>query len=490
MLTAAAERALNGAAFESALRLVDDALALMDETDDERMAALLELRGTALRALGRLDDCVPVLQQAVARYLRAENRGAAVLLSWQMGVSQMWLGNFEGAFVTFDAGLRAVGDEPIPERLLVAGGLGALVGFAGMYDPAMSAVRDAQAVSGDVTDELCLGVMAWSISTIAWSLQRLEDGIVSGREAMGHLRNTTNAWALSDAAAWLSFPLLWSGRREEALAVAAEGAEIAAKVGNIGTRSLCERTVAWANYLLDADADANTRAAEADLPILGLINSPWVALTNAWLSSAYQTQGRFAEAVEQADEAIRVMPASGWTGMGEAAKLLALALSGDRTGCLALIDDPQFAVPNGLDPHPAGAVFRFETLLMSVAILGLEDHARRLYPAAVQLAERSRYLWFDLTIAERLAGMVALTAGLFDEAEQHLNEATRIAAEDPNPLDAPHVDYWFAKMLLCRGRAEDRDEAIRRATFARDEFARRNVPPYLAMSEALVQELA
>ncbi len=100
------------------------------------------------------------------------------------------------------------------------------------------------------------------------------------------------------------------------------------------------------------------------------------------------------------------------------------------------------------------------------------------------------YLGFDMMISERIAGMTAATAGLFGEAERHLTEATRIAADAPNFLDAPHVNYWFAKMLVDRGRPGDRDEAITRAALARDEFARRSCPPYVAMAEALLADLA
>ncbi|MEY2397070.1 MAG: hypothetical protein QOJ00_244, partial [Actinomycetota bacterium] len=489
MLTVAAERAISGAAFESALRLLDDALALVDDTDDESKGGLLELRGTAQRALGRLGPSLETWQLAVDLYLRAGNLSSAALLTWQMGVSHIWLGRFEDAYVVMHAGLEAVGEEPIAERLLLAAGLAAVLGFGGFYAEATAMIADARAVSADVTDERCLGVVAWTMSMNGWNFGRLEECIAAGSEALKHFRNTNDPWHLADAMAWVGFSYLWSGRRDEARALAAEGAELGARVGNIGSHSLCARTVAWADYIMDADTDAYLAAAEADLPALESIDSPWVALTHGWLSAAHLARGDTDRAEIAADETMRLMPSSAWSGFGEAAKMVVCASRGDTDAVTALIDDPAFVTPPAADVPPAGQLFRLTGVLRSVAVLGLKDRARGLYPAAVELAQHYRYTWFDFVIAERLAGMVALTAGLLDDAERHLAAAARIAAQDPNPLDAPHVEYWTARLLVARGGADNRGEAVRRAVAARDEFSTRNAPLDLAMADALLREL-
>jgi tetratricopeptide (TPR) repeat protein len=487
MLTAAAERAIEGAAFESALRLLDDALALIDDDEDERTGALLELKGKAQRALGRLEDSLSTWQQAIERYLRDDNTAAAGMLSWQVGVSQMWLGRFEDAFVVMNSGLQALGDVSIPERLLLASGIGSILGFGGLYDAAITTFDEASEACRDVTDPRARGVMTWTRSLVAWNFGRIQDGINEGREAIALLRKTNDAWTLADAIAWTCFSLLYAGLREEARELAAEGAELAAKVGHIGTESLCARTVAWCDYVIDADPAANLAAAEADLPMLQKIGSPWVALTHAWLSAAYQTLGRNDEALAQADETARVLPPSAWTGVGEAAKILALAHAGQREASLALIDEVGYQASDSA--QTGGQLFCLQATLAAIAILDSREHAERFYPDAVRLMDISRYAWFDLKITARLAGMVALTAGLLDEAEQHLAVAAQVVRDDPNVVDAPHVDYWMAKLLNRRARSEDRPEAIRLATAARDEFVRRETPPYVVMADALLAEL-
>jgi len=55
-----ADRALEAAAFEEALRAVDDALSLVDESDARRRAKLLERKGWTVRALGDFEQCIEI----------------------------------------------------------------------------------------------------------------------------------------------------------------------------------------------------------------------------------------------------------------------------------------------------------------------------------------------------------------------------------------------------------------------------------------------
>ncbi len=158
----------------------------------------------ALRALGRLEDCLTAWHGAIERHSEAGNLGAASLVSWQMGISQLWLGRFPDAFVTYEAAVRAVGDEAIPERLLVAGGFGALLGFAGLYDSARTAIDEAFAVAGDAADDRSRGAARWGESVVTWSFGLVDEATVAGRTAVAHLRETTDAW---------TSPTRWRGRR-------------------------------------------------------------------------------------------------------------------------------------------------------------------------------------------------------------------------------------------------------------------------------------
>jgi tetratricopeptide (TPR) repeat protein len=215
------------------------------------------------------------------------------------------------------------------------------------------------------------------------------------------------------------------------------------------------------------------------------VNSPWISLSHAWLAAIYVLRGRFDEAMEHAETSIAVLPPSAWTGLGHAAKAMVLAAAGRREECLELMRGPEFASPAEAGVTSAGQHFAFHAKLYAAGMLGDRALAEEIYadhPRTLQY----RLSGFDLKITERLFGMVALTAGRIDDAERHLRIAQQIATELPNRMDAPHVEYWLARLCEAKGEvAEARDHA----TAARDEFARVGAPPFVTQAEELLARL-
>lgn len=488
-LVTAAEQAMNGAAFESTLRLTEDATTLIAADDHARLGALHELRGRAFRALGSLAECLAAWNQSAAEHIEAGDVGAAGRVLWQMGISQIWLGQMEEAFVTYERAQRVLGDAPVPERLLVSGGLSALLSFGGLYDLAVSTAEEALVVAGDAATDRGLGSLHWARSVAAWNFGQMGIAMDRGLVGIEYLRRSTDAWTLADALTWTSFPFIWSGQPAKGRELAAEGEDLAAKIGHVGTQALAMRMVALASSAMEPDLDRFEQVAADELVMLESVNSPWVALTHAWIAAGHVLRGRLDQALHHADESIRLMPPSSWTGLGEGCKMTVFAALGDHDRFVEMLDDPAFTLPEADGPNPAGVQFRFHGALVAVAALGNAQRAAQLLPLARSAPAAYPTSGFDLMITERLVGALALVAGELDEAEQRLKEADRVAREAPNRMDQPNVDYWMAQLLLARGRPDERDEAIRRATAARDEFARRQSPPFLSRAEALLAEL-
>jgi hypothetical protein len=117
-------------------------------------------------------------------------------------------------------------------------------------------------------------------------------------------------------------------------------------------------------------------------------------------------------------------------------------------------------------------------------VAGLDDDAAALYPVvAEQLARLPVANVFDMTLAERVAGMTATAAREWDGAEQHFERALRQAEELPIRLEIPQVRHWYAAMLLDRGRPDDRPRAQSMLAEARDDYRRLGMPLLEAMAE-------
>jgi class 3 adenylate cyclase/tetratricopeptide (TPR) repeat protein len=484
-LTTAAERAMASAAFETVLRLTDDTMALLDEHDHARLGVMLELRGLACRALGRLGESIEAWNRAVDHFLADDERNDAGRVLWTMGVDQLWLGQFNEAFATYDRGMQIVGDVKTPERLMVNAGYAGLLAFVD-YAQSVATVDAGIAAVGDAADDRSLGVALWSRSIAQWNWLRFPEAEADSKAAVDLLRRTSDAWSLADALCWVSWPLIWSGRVEEGLAYAREGEELAARVGHIGTQALSMRGRALAECALNLDLAALETAAEVENEMLVGVNSPWVALSHSLLAAVYTWRGRFDDAVAQAERCREVLPASCWTGLGEAALIQVLAFKGDYDACRAMLRTGDFDPPPEHEPSGAGAHFKMHAAVSAIAFSGDVEYAERFYDRAKYTTQRYRYMGMELLITERLIGMLAFTAGRYDEAERHFAAAANFATNDPNRLDAPHVAYWQARLFEAQGKAGD---AIAQATAARDEFARIGAPPFAAMAQELLSRL-
>jgi hypothetical protein len=190
---------------------------------------------------------------------------------------------------------------------------------------------------------------------------------------------------------------------------------------------------------------------------------------------ALQLRGDFDAALQHADEAIRLEPPGAWAGFGWSAKLTTHARAGQVEEARAMLAEPLPPLPGPDDPTPVGVMGRLAAVGLAAGLLGLESEAKEIYPLLAERVHRARVTLFESIILERIVGMLASTLGMWDEAEGHFAEARRVVDTFPNWFDEPNVDFWHGKMLLDRGRPEDREVAIKEIERARAEFERRGM---------------
>jgi len=477
-LELAAERALGAAAFEEALRAFDDALTLLDSSDRVRWAKLAERRASAVRALGRFDECVTTLNEVIDVYAEADLVDEAAALCAEVGYLKVWLNDFAEAFATYTRGLTIVGDHRTASRSHLLALHGAMMGLAGSFDQGAQLLDEAEDIARSIGDDPALGRVLWGRAMSAWSNGWPREAIDSGRAAIEILRTTNGQWDLVDALAWTSFPLVLSGRRDEMAEgerIAAEGMELGRRLGHRGGEVLCLRGVGMAQ-VFGGDLDTFVRAAREDLEGFGSVNSPWVSLSHVFVAAGSVLRGDLDDAAESVGQAIELEPVSAWSGLGQAYQLLVHAWRGDTDVCRRLLDEARSLMPEPGRRPPIGQIFAVLTTIQASVVAGLPEGAAPLYPLAAEWVEDLPVSGFDLALSDRIVGMAAAAAARWDDAERHFEAAFRRADEIDNTLDRPQVEHWFGEMLVDRGRPQDQGRARDLLTSAIESYGALGMP--------------
>jgi class 3 adenylate cyclase/tetratricopeptide (TPR) repeat protein len=481
-----ADRAMEAAAFEEALRALDDALSLVEEHDTRRRAKLLERKGWAARALGRFEECLAIWEDVLPMYQQVGEVEAAARLCWEMGYQLLWLGRFADAYASYSRGIELLGDHKSPVRATLVGGTANVLGLAGSFDRADGQFAAATEIAQEFADERALGLIEWGRTVSNWSRGCPSDAIETGRAAIARLRRAHDLWTLVDALAWTAFPLVFGGFLDEGRQLAEEAVELGMKLGHVGGEILGRRGVVCAATLEGAGLDQVEHDVREDLERCENIRSPWVSQSHAWIAATLILRGDLESSLRQAEEAINLEPASAWTGCGWSFKFLALAMAGDLDACVELLDEQGGLLVQPGETMTMGRTAMLYAAAQGCAILGLAEDAGALYPLVAERADAAPVNVFDVALGHRNAGMAAATAGLWDHAQEHFETATRQADEFPNRLEHLQVLHWYGKMLLDRAHQEDQDRARTMLVDALDGYRQRGMPVHAAMAEALL----
>jgi class 3 adenylate cyclase/tetratricopeptide (TPR) repeat protein len=485
-LERSADRAMEAAAFEEVLRAIDDALSLVDKDDAGRRGKLFERKGWAVRALGDFEECLAIWEGVLPIYQQIDEVETGAQLCWEMGYQLIWLNRFTDAFAIYARGIELLGDQNSPLRATLIGAAANLTGFAGSFDQADVQFADAAAIAHEFADDHALGLIEWGRTVTNWSNSRPVDAIESGRVSIEHLRRAQDLWTLVDALAWTSFPLNFIGCPREGRQLAEEGVELAMKLGHLGGEIVARRGVYFAAMLQNGDLEEYERCARDDLERCESIRSPWVSQSHSWIATVLILRGDLEGSLRHAEEAITLEPASAWTGLGWSSKFLNRAMAGEVDACRMLLSEQRSLLQQAGDAVPMGHTTMLYAAAQGSAMVGLAEDAGALYPLVAERAEVVPLGVLDVVLAERIAGMAATAAGLWDLAQEHFEKATRQSDEFPNRVERPQVLHWYGKMLLDRANPGDHERARAMLVDALDDYRQLGMPIHAAMTEALL----
>jgi class 3 adenylate cyclase/tetratricopeptide (TPR) repeat protein len=487
-LDLAAARAMDAAAFEEALRLLDDALSVIDADDELARTKLLERKGYALRAVGRFDQCLEILGGVVDTYVRLGEAERAAEVLREMAYQYLWLGRFGDVMAANQRGIDVLDGREVQGLAFHIGGLGALLGVGGFLDAALERIDEAEAVARKLNDDRALGWVLWTRCLAYYSATRAEEAIEPGLAAIDLLRRSGDLWSLCDALSWTALSYTMHGQLAKAAAMGAEGVELSQRLGHVGGEILAHRAVIGTEAGRNPDLERWERDIRRDIELCESIDSPWASQGYVWLGTVTQLRGSVDEAQQHFDRAAEIEPVSAYSGLPESYRLVGLALARDREGFLEGFERARPRFSGGAAYTPWGNINVAWCAAQGAAMLGLAEIADE---AGQHLASPQAlpFGFFDGALTARVHGMIASVNERWDEAERYFETALQQVTEIGNKLDEPQVHHWYAKMLLDRGRPEDRERANRMIDSALEGYRRIGLPLHAAMAEELLASI-
>jgi hypothetical protein len=173
-----------------------------------------------------------------------------------------------------------------------------------------------------------------------------------------------------------------------------------------------------------------------------------------------------------------------WFGMHDGFLFMLLAHMGQREEAFALLDEVGHALPVGGRASSIGSWNLAVLVREGVAVLGDAERARVLQPLMTEaLATGTLMRQFDGALLERVAAMVAATAGLREEAETHFETALRQTERLPHVMERLHVSHHYGRFLMHRRSMADRMRSQTLLREAVDGYRRIGMPRHAAMAE-------
>ncbi|MEE8386213.1 MAG: tetratricopeptide repeat protein, partial [Dehalococcoidia bacterium] len=488
-LTLAGDQALGAAAFEDALRHYENALALQPAGDRKARADLLYKRGSALRSLGRWDEALTGWQEALSIYEEMGDTAAVGRVSREMGWQLGWANRHVEALEVELRGLSILGEEVSADRCALMAQAGVSLSMGGDHAGGDPMVVKALALAEELGDLRLLSDVLANKAYHHFFYAQIREMLDTGLRATDLLRSARDPWGLANVLWVPQWALLLLGRLDEAAEIGEELDPRAARLGHLGALVAARRVIGMREFMITGDLTGMEKFATDDLELCRSADMPWIASSHHYLGQAHFWSGRWEQALESFEEAVRLEPPGVYTGCDCAALFVGQAYAQNRNAALAMLKEKRDNLPVPGEANPRGA---WEMLLAAVeglAVLGERDEASELYFQAVEaIGTEAIISYYGFRLLQKTAGIAAACGGQWEKAEKHYETALRQAHELPHKIEQPEVRRWYARMLLDRGQPGDRDKARELLTEAIAMYRKIGMPKHVEMAAALLAE--
>ena len=488
-LTLAGDRALAAVAFEDALRDYAQALSVLPADQGRQRADVLLRVGLAQRGLRRWDETVATWHEALGILEDLGEVDAVITLCWDFAFQLVWANRFSEAQAVAERGLSISGDRRSSRaRLLGMRALG--LGEAGRFDEATAVIAEARRIADSLPDDRLGAEVSLCETVHHYLFMQLPQLMEAGRRAAAGLRREAVPWHVADALTFLDVAYVFQGHLAESDALHVELEPLAHEVGHLGAQVIARRNRFPKLAAQRADLSELEALSVTQADAVHTMGDHWVAYAHTQRGVLHVWQGDWTRARAEMEAGVRLAFPGFWYGIHHGFLFLLLAMSGDRTGALAVLDGVAEALPTPRTGNGIGAWSLASLAAEGVGVLGEAERADPLYRlVAEDLANGTVLRQYDGALLHRAAGMAAATAGLLEEAEEHFSTALRLADEMPHMMERPQVKYWYGRFLGERGTPDDLSRAHLLLDDAVTEYASIGMERHRAMSEQLLAEL-
>lgn len=513
-LGVAGTHALDAAAFDTALGIYETALSLNSPDHLSGRAELLSRHAWALAGLGRWDDAVRVLREALAIHEQLGERGSLALVTTWLAGGLAASGRLTEAVDAARRALPLIAEAANGFRVSGSGypsggfpppdvptssvyhpflSIAATLRLAGRWQEAEDAIRRTSALAERQGDRDLLAASLHAQAQYQVLSMRFAEVVESARrvaEVSRTSRPERASWILIDALLWNQLALWYMGRGREANAVKAELDPLVEGAGpGSGRPILIKLFEGFRSLAEDPNLEALAQVGIDELDRSRKDSPFMMPLCYGCLAHVQFLLGHWDESLTSAQEAYRLTPPGLVLWCGWNVVFLVRAYAGRRDEALAMLSDVRGEFPQEGSISSWAAWTMVLTAVEGLAVLGEREEAGRLYPLVLSCLDAGVVRRADHRLVQLVAGIAASAAERWDEADAHFGVALRQAEELPDRIQQPDVRRFWAQMLVDRDGPGDREQARALLHEAVAEFERIGMPRHKEMAAELLRSL-
>jgi class 3 adenylate cyclase/tetratricopeptide (TPR) repeat protein len=487
-LTMAGDRATDAAAFDDAVAHFERASSLLERSSQDTRAELLERLAMALRSVGRWDDALRAMNEALDLYEALGRIDALGRLSWAMVSQLTWSARVSEAVQAARRALAALGDIASPDRARLLSAMGWAVSQGGDHATATATFDQARTLAEQVGNERALADVLHMETIHHFGFTEFVEGVSAGLRAAEGFEREGALWDLCSVQAFVIYQDGALGSREQAIRLGDKTMATAERLGHVGAMFILLLGRAR-QAAMSADLDALDALGPRIIDICARGGLPWLYVGHLCLGLAAHWRGDAERAEAELQRAVELEPAGAFSGSSISLLVRHLAHSGRAEDVWAIYEAARPTFPSSDHANSHGAWSRLYAVLEALYACGFRDDAAALSPLVETALERAPdWVSFDGRLAQTRAGVAATAGACWEAADRHFAVAKEHASSAENPLEATEVCRLHARMLLERDGPGDGARATVLLGEALVNYRAFGMPSYVAEVERMLRE--